>query len=199
MWDERFDRKTYVYGEEPNTFLVEQYQALQLSERPGKALCLAEGEGRNAVYLAGFGHDVSCVDMSEVGLRKAEQLAERKAVSIKTVQADLAHYTPEPSAYEIVVMIFAHTPPEVRARVLTMARKALQPGGYLILEGYTVDQIGRGTGGPGNPEMMFRKQELERVFAHDEVILSREIERDIQEGEFHNGVGAVVQFVARKA
>lgn len=199
MWDKRFDRETYVYGEEPNTFLVEQYQALNLAENPGKVLCLAEGEGRNAVYLAGFGHDVTCVDMSEVGLCKAQKLARKKAVDITTVQADLAHYTPEPETFQIVVMIFAHTPPELRIRVLEMARRALHPGGYLILEGYTVDQIGRGTGGPGNPEMMFSKQEIEKIFAHDELILSRETERDIQEGEFHNGMGAVVQFVARKA
>ena len=198
MWDERYERDTYVYGEAPNDFLAEQCKALKLSEEPGPVLCLAEGEGRNAVHLAECGHAVTCVDLSSVGLRKAKQLAEKRGVTVETVQADLAHFTPEPGQFQAVVMIFAHTPPDIRQRSLEVAREALRPGGYLILEGYTEDQIGRGTGGPGNPDMMFSKQELDAMFARDEVLLSRETERHILEGEFHSGDGAVVQFVARK-
>jgi len=198
MWDERFRCDTYVYGEEPNDFLAEQCRALKLADGPGPVLCLAEGEGRNAVHLAQYGHSVTCVDLSEVGLRKAQQLARRRGVSIETVQADLAHFMPEQGQFQAVVMIFAHTPPAIRRRSLEVARVALRPGGYLILEGYTEDQIGRGTGGPGDPDMMFSKKELDEVFAGDDVLLSRELERNIVEGEFHSGTGAVVQFVARK-
>ncbi|RBP25588.1 SAM-dependent methyltransferase [Marinobacter pelagius] len=198
MWDERFNQDAYVYGEEPNTFLAQLWQELELAERSGPVLCLAEGEGRNAVHLADLGHEVTCVDLSRVGLDKAEQLAGRRGVNIQTVHADLGAYTPEPDTFAAVVMIFAHTPPQVRQHSLKMARQALKPGGYLILEGYTEDQIGRGTGGPGNPEMMFSQAELEQVFAGDEIVLAREIEREINEGLFHTGVGAVVQFVARK-
>lgn len=198
MWDERFDREDYVYGEQPNTFLTEQWQQLELAANRGGVLCLAEGEGRNAVYLATLGHDVTCVDLSEVGLKKAKLLADKHGVSINTEKADLATYETKANFYQAVVMIFAHTPPAIRRRSLNQARKALGRDGYLILEGYSAAQIGRGTGGPGTADMMFDEQELRTVFAHDEILLCREIKRDIREGEFHSGIGSVVQFVARK-
>ncbi|MDO6443056.1 cyclopropane-fatty-acyl-phospholipid synthase family protein [Marinobacter sp. 2_MG-2023] len=199
MWDERFNTEHYVYGEEPNSFLVEQWNKYELDENKGKVLCLAEGEGRNAVYLAERGHTVTTVDLSEVGLQKSARLAESRGVALETVQADLATYTPESNVYSAVVMIFAHTPTDIRKRSLQIAKDALRTGGYLILEGYTEYQIGRGTGGPGDKTMMFSKQELEQIFAPGEILLSRELVRDIHEGPLHNGEGAVVQFVAKKA
>ncbi|WP_100638252.1 SAM-dependent methyltransferase [Marinobacter salexigens] len=199
MWDERFSSEHYVYGEEPNSFLVEQWNRYELDKHKGKVLCLAEGEGRNAVYLAERGHSVTTVDLSEVGLQKADRLAQTRGVALKTVHADLATYAPDTDIYSAVVMIFAHTPTDIRKRSLQMAKDALKPGGYLVLEGYTEDQIGRGTGGPGNKAMMFSKQELEEFFEPDEILLSRELVRDIREGPLHDGEGAVVQFVARKA
>ncbi|WP_372971783.1 class I SAM-dependent methyltransferase [Marinobacter sp.] len=198
MWDERFDREDYVYGEQPNTFLTEQCQKLELAANPGPVLCLAEGEGRNAVHLATLGHDVTCVDLSEVGLRKAKLLADKHGVSINTEKADLATYETKANFYQAVVMIFAHTPSATRQRSLKQARKALRPNGYLVLEGYSTAQIGRGTGGPGTADMMFDERELRSIFAHDEILLCRAIERDIREGQFHSGIGSVVQFVARK-
>lgn len=199
MWDERFSSEHYVYGEEPNSFLVEQWNRYELDKHKGKVLCLAEGEGRNAVYLAERGHSVTTVDLSEVGLQKAARLAQTRGVALETVHADLATYAPDTDIYSAVVMIFAHTPTDIRKRSLQIAKDALQAGGYLILEGYTEDQIGRGTGGPGNKAMMFSKQELEEFFEPDEILLSRELVRDIREGPLHDGEGAVVQFVARKA
>ncbi|MCK0163129.1 class I SAM-dependent methyltransferase [Marinobacter sp. S6332] len=199
MWDERFSSEHYVYGEEPNSFLVEQWDHYKLDNSSGKVLCLAEGEGRNAVYLAERGHAVTTVDLSEVGLQKSARLAAARSVDLETVHADLATYTPEPNLYSAVVMIFAHTPTDIRKRSLQIAKDALRSGGYLIIEGYTEDQIGRGTGGPGSKSMMFSKQELEQFFEPEEVLLSRELVRDIREGPLHDGEGAVVQFVARKA
>ncbi|KPP99346.1 class I SAM-dependent methyltransferase [Marinobacter sp. HL-58] len=198
MWDERFAQDDYVYGEEPNKFLVEQLCSQELSDLSGAVLCLAEGEGRNAVYMASHNHDVTCVDLSSVGLEKAKKLALKNQVNLTTIQADLATYEPLPSAYDAVVMIFAHTPSAVRERVLKNARLALKPGGYLILEGYTVDQIGRGTGGPGDPDMMFYREEVETVFARDHILVCEEKVRDIQEGSLHTGPGAVLQCVVRK-
>lgn len=198
MWDERFDREDYVYGEQPNTFLTDQWKKLGLAKSPDSVLCLAEGEGRNAVHLATLGHEVSCVDLSKVGLRKAKQLADKHGVSINTEKADLATYETKPNFYQAIVMIFAHTPSAVRQRSLNQARQALRRDGYLILEGYSAAQIGRDTGGPSAADMMFDEQELRTIFAHDEILLCREIDRDIREGEFHSGIGSVIQFVARK-
>lgn len=199
MWDERFSSEHYVYGQEPNSFLVEQWDHYKLDSSSGKVLCLAEGEGRNAVYLAERGHTVTTVDLSEVGLQKSARLAAARGVDLETVHADLATYTPELNVYSAVVMIFAHTPTNIRKRSLQIAKDALRSDGYLILEGYTEDQIGRGTGGPGSKSMMFSKQELEQFFEPKEILLSRELVRDIREGPLHDGEGAVVQFVARKA
>lgn len=199
MWDERFGQDDYVYGEEPNSFLVEQLGRPELSDLSGTVLCLAEGEGRNAVYMASQNHRVTCVDLSSVGLDKAKKLALKKQVKLTTIQADLATFEPFESAYDAVVMIFAHTPSSVRERVLKNARLALKPGGYLILEGYTVDQIGRGTGGPNDPDMMFYRDEVETVFARDHVLLCAETVRDIREGSLHTGPGAVLQCVVRKS
>lgn len=198
MWDERFSSEHYVYGQEPNSFLVEQWDHYKLDSSSGKVLCLAEGEGRNAVYLAERGHTVTTVDLSEVGLQKSARLAAARGVDLETVHADLATYTPELNVYSAVVMIFAHTPTNIRKRSLQIAKDALRSDGYLILEGYTEDQIGRGTGGPGSKSMMFSKQELEQFFEPKEILLSRELVRDIREGPLHDGEGAVVQFVARK-
>lgn len=197
MWNERYSTSEFAYGTEPNDFLREQVKALDLSG--GKALCLAEGEGRNAVYLAQCGYSVTAVDFSEQGLLKARQLAEKKEVEIETICADLACYKSRAEQFDVVVMIFAHTPPAVRAHALEQARHALRSKGVFILEGYGVDQIGRGTGGPPEASLMFDQAELERVFSKDTVVLNHQTERDIREGRYHTGMGVVVQCVVRKS
>lgn len=198
MWDERYSCETYAYGEEPNSFLVEQWQQHKLDDSKGKVLCLAEGEGRNAVYLAERGHSVTAVDLSKVGLQKCIQLANKRGVSLRSEQADLAHYSPEKNTYNSVIMIFAHAPTQVRRRSLQIAKEALLPGGYLILEGFTKNQIGRGTGDPSSEAMMYTKKELSAFFDPHEILVSREVNRELNEGRFHQGLSATLQFVARK-
>lgn len=201
MWDERFNRDEYVYGEEPNDFLRQQAALLKAGEDPLQVLCLAEGEGRNAVWLAEQGHEVMALDLSAVGLEKARQLAQRRGVSITTLRADLGEWDggeAGPASQDLVVMIFAHTPPAIRERVFALVDAVLKPGGLMLLEGYTPAQIGRGTGGPGDAAMMFSLPMLEAAFDGYEVLVGQERVRDIQEGLFHTGEGAVVQWLARK-
>ena len=147
MWDKRYAGETYAYGTQPNDFLRDNAQSLPV----GDTLCLGEGEGRNAVFLAGLGHRVTALDSSEVGLGKALRLA-----------------------------------------------AALRPGGRFILEAYTPDQLRHGTGGPANEAMMMDVATLHDELAGLEFQIAREVVRDLHEGEFHNGIGAVVQLVARK-
>lgn len=198
MWDERYSSERYAYGEEPNDFLVQQSAALTQLQQPARVLCLADGEGRNGVYLATLGHDVTAVDLSSVGLAKAQALAKKNGVTITTVHADLAHYRPAAEQFDAVVMIFAHTPPDVRQLTFQRVRDTLVAGGVLILEGYTPDQIPRGTGGPKTPDMMFTLAELQQQFGDFHWLCACEVVREIHEGEFHTGAGAVVQFVAVK-
>ena len=120
----------------------------------GPVLCLAEGEGRNAVYLATLGHRVTAVDQSEVGLAKAQRLAKARGVKIETLVTDLADYTITAGAWAGIVATFAHLPPALRRRVHRDVVAGLQPGGVFILEAYTPAQLAFGTGGPKSPELL---------------------------------------------
>lgn len=193
MWDERYATQEYVYGTEPNRFLVEQASLLQ-----SPVLSLAEGEGRNAVYLARQGLDVLGVDSSQVGLAKAHRLAAEHGVTLRSEVVDLAVYTPPPNTFGSVVSIFAHVPSAVRKRLYPRVVKALLPNGIIVLEAYAKAQIGRGTGGPKDPDLLLTADELAEDFTGLEVLLCREIEREVVEGSLHTGMASVVQLVARK-
>jgi len=194
MWDERYNTAEYVYGTEPNEFL-----AGLVTEIPrGRTLCIAEGEGRNAVFLAEHGHEVVAVDSSAVGLEKAERLASERGVKIETVVVDLAHFDIEPDSWDAVVSIFAHVPADIRIPLHKKIAHGLRGGGMLVLEAYTPKQIELGTGGPAVAEMTMSldalQQELEGLVLKHAV----ELERDVVEGRFHTGKGSVVQVVAVK-
>ena len=195
MWNERYATEEYVYGTAPNTFLASV--ADQLS--PGsRLLCLAEGEGRNAVYLAGLGHDVVAVDQSSVGLEKARSLAKEKGVEIEVVVADLADYQIKPVSWDVIISIFCHTPPELRKKIHASVVAGLAPGGLFILEAYTPDQIELKTGGPPVAELMMTLDDLKLELAGLTLIHAAELRRDVNEGRLHNGPGAVVQIVGQK-
>ncbi|WP_114416289.1 class I SAM-dependent methyltransferase [Marinospirillum perlucidum] len=198
MWDERYAGEDYAYGREPNEFLVEQLDELYSLNAPARILCVAEGEGRNAVYLARLGHEVTAVDLSRVGLDKALSLAEEFGVSIRDHQADLASYEPEEDYYDAIVMIFAHTPSAVRKPLYARLMAALKNDGLLLLEGYTPDQLGRGTGGPPSEDMMFTLAELRDYLQDMSFLHAVEKIRPLHEGHLHTGEGAVVQLVAQK-
>lgn len=192
MWDERYGEPGFAYGTGPNDFLVEVAHHLP----SGRVLCLAEGEGRNAVFLASRGHEVLAVDQSAVGLEKARGLAARQGVQIETRVADLATFAFEPGRYAGIVSIWAHVPPEIRRRVHRGCVESLEPGGVMVLEAYTPAQVGRGTGGPPNPNLCMTPHQLreELIGLQFEVLLERE--REVSEGKYHHGNSAVVQMLA---
>lgn len=194
-WDKRFSIDEYFYGEGPNDFLKEKNDILK---KGSKILSIGDGEGRNSVFLASKGHDVSALDMSLVGLEKTKKLAEKKNVKVTTIFNDLNHYKFEENSWEGVVSIFCHLPPELRVKVHKQIQESLKPGGIFLLEGYTKEQLDYGTGGPKSLEMFESKEELESSFSNFEILLSQEIKREIHEGIGHNGMSAVVQFIARK-
>lgn len=194
MWDKRFSAEHYVYGTEPNQFLEQNVDCLP----KGSVLCLAEGEGRNAVFLARRGYRVTAVDASSVGLAKAERLAAKHGVKIEIVCADLADYALGSERWDGIVSIFAHVPPAIRASLHAQVGRALKPGGVLLLEAYTRTQIGRGTGGPGVPELMMTAAQLRNELPGLQFRHLQELERDVVEGSFHTGRGAVVQLIAER-
>ncbi|NOR61503.1 MAG: methyltransferase domain-containing protein [Rhodobacteraceae bacterium] len=194
MWDKRYSGKAFAYGTTPNDFLRAQAHNLPL----GDVLSLGEGEGRNAVFLAGLGHKVSALDGSQVGLEKAQAFAKDQGVEIKTIHADLANYQIEENRWDVIVSIFCHLPPDIRRKTHRQIAAALRPGGCLILEAYTPQQLEYKTGGPPTAAMMMDLESLRAELGALEFEFAQEGIRDVQEGAFHSGTGATVQLVARK-
>jgi SAM-dependent methyltransferase len=194
MWDERYGTAEYVYGTKPNDFLVSVVERLP----KGRVLCLAEGEGRNAVYLAGRGFDVLAVDGSAVGMQKAEKLAKERGVTIETAVAKLEDFDMGQGKWDAIVAIFCHLPPELRRDVHKKVVKALKPGGVFVLEAYTPKQLDYKTGGPPKLDMLISADGLREEL--DGLTFERleEVVRDVQEGRMHSGKAAVVQAVGVK-
>ncbi|MBD1860040.1 MULTISPECIES: class I SAM-dependent methyltransferase [Leptolyngbya] len=195
MWNERYSQAEYVYGKHPNDFLVEVVQQIP----KGQVLCLADGEGRNGVYLAQQGYQVTAVDASSVGLEKARKLSAERSVEIETIIADLAEFPIQPNSWNAIVSIFCHLPPIVRAHVHRQVVSGLRSGGVFVLEAYTPRQLQFKTGGPPTAELTVELTVLQQELEGLEFKHAVELERDIQEGLFHQGRSSVVQVVAMKA
>ncbi len=194
-WNARYAEAGWAFGTEPNDFLREHAAALPAG---GRVLCLAEGEGRNAVHLAGLGHDVLAVDRADVGLAKARALARERGTDIATVVADLANFPLESDAWDGIVSIFAHVEPDVRRRLHAQVPGALRRGGVLLLEAYTPSQVERDTGGPPDATRLMTLELLRAELPGLVFERAREIERDVIEGRYHTGRASVVQLVARR-
>lgn len=193
-WDERYARPGWQFGTEPNEFLRAAVQHLPR----GRVLCLAEGDGRNGVWLAQRGYDVTGVDRSAVGLEKARELAAQRGVTIGTIVADLGDFDPGVARWEGIVSIFAHVDADTRRRVHGAVARALVPGGVFLLEAYRPEQIGLGTGGPPEDARMMNLARLRDELPGLEWIEAREIARDVLEPPSHGGHSEVVQLVARR-
>lgn len=194
QWDERYGTTEYVYGTEPNDFIATMAERIP----PGPVLCLAEGEGRNAVFLAGRGYAVTAIDASAVGLAKAEALAAAKNVAVTTRTVDLADYTIEPGHWAGIVATWAHLPPLLRRQVHRQVVAGLRPGGAYLLEAYTPAQLAFGTGGPKETALLMTLAALREELAGLDFEIGRECERDVHEGRLHRGRSAVVQVCARR-
>lgn len=192
FWNERYATSQYVYGTEPNDFLRQMASRIP----KGPVLCLAEGEGRNAVFLAERGYSVTGVDGSAAGLAKAQALAASRGVELKTQVVDLADYVIEPGAWAGVVSIWAHLPPLLRRRLHAEVVAGLAPGGVFILEAYTPEQLKFGTGGPSDPSLCMTLAALRTELAGLEIVVGRECEREVIEGVGHTGRASVVQVCA---
>ncbi|WP_019673835.1 class I SAM-dependent methyltransferase [Psychrobacter lutiphocae] len=198
MWNERYNEEEFIYGTKANDFLQQVYQHIPAK---GHVLCLAEGEGRNAVFLAKQGYEVTAVDMSEVGLTKAKKLAEERGVHITTQVADLTEYDFGTKKWDGIISIWAHMPKPARERVHQQVVTSLKPNGVFILEAYTVEQPKMdGIGGPpaSKPEVFMSLAGLRQELSGLEETIGVEKQRDVQEGKMHQGLSAVVQFVAVK-
>ncbi|GAE33186.1 class I SAM-dependent methyltransferase [Halalkalibacter akibai] len=194
-WNTRFQNENYVYGTEPNVFLAEMQRKLPLS---GDALAIAEGEGRNAVFLAEQGMNVSAWDYAESGLSKMNKLADEKGVKVNTQLVDLNEAVWQQNKWDEIVCIFGHFPEVLRKKTLQGVKESVNPGGYFITEVYSHYQIPYNSGGPQNLELLYKPEEFLNVFSDWRIVhfFMGEVVR--HEGELHNGLSHVIQFVGQK-
>jgi 2-polyprenyl-3-methyl-5-hydroxy-6-metoxy-1,4-benzoquinol methylase len=194
QWDERYARQEYIYGTEPNKFLKEQLSLL----KPGRILFPAEGEGRNAVFAASLGWETDAFDQSVEGQKKALKLATHKGVTINYFIQSLNDWNPEPDQYDCIALIFVHLPEGLRQQVHNAVVKALKPGGTLLLEAFTLNQLPRTSGGPKTAELLFTKEHIESDFEHLTFTEFAETQTTLDEGPLHQGLADVIQLTAIK-
>ena len=196
FWDERYAADEYLFGTSPNAFLAREVHRLT----PGsKVLAVADGEGRNSVFLAQHGHRVVATDVSERALDKARALAERRGVEVEYRQANLAELEWPVEAYDAVVGIFIQfAGPGLREDIFDGILRSLKRGGLLLLEGYREEQLAYRTGGPPNIENLYTEDRLRSAFSTWEIELLDAYDAEIEEGTGHSGKSALIDLVARK-
>lgn len=195
FWDAKYADDAFFYGRQANAWLTSRGHHL----RPGmRALSVADGEGRNGVWLAEQGLAVTAVDASAKGIAKARALAAERGVAVAHVQADLRHWAWPEAMFDVAVAIFAHFPPEDRPAIHRKMLKALVPGGLVLLEAYSPYQHLHRTGGPPDLDMLYTAWRLQQDFAGAEILEVAEVTTELDEGPGHHGTSAVVRLVARR-
>lgn len=196
MWNARYDREDYLFGTEPAGFVEAHAHVLAPRSR---VLCVADGEGRNSVYLAGRGHHVTAFDASHVAIAKARRLADARGARVDFREAQIEDWDWVPDAWDAVVAVFIQfSPPDVRRKVFEGIATTLRPGGQLLLHGYAPRQVDYGTGGPPDAENMYTLPLLEAAFPGWHVLDKADYDAEIEEGVGHAGLSALVDFVALK-
>ena len=195
MWDERYQTPEYIFGDQPCQWLIMNQHRLP---QTGRALALGDGEGRNGVFLAELGFEVTSVDLSEVGLSKARDLASKRGVTIQTVQADLEYYEIEAESQDLIVSIYCHLPDAIRKLVHERAEVALKPGGLFILEAFHHSQLKYQSGGPKTTDLLYDLDALLGDFQTLQILEAFDGLCYLDEGARHSGIGHIVRLVLQK-
>lgn len=197
FWNERFDKEEFIFGKNPNEYLVEKtHQYLKPNQ---KVLCIADGEGRNGVWLAKQGMQVVGFDASDIALVKARQFAKDNQVEVEYSFSDTDSYAWHPNTYDAVVGIFIQfADPAMRARIFKQTYQALKPGGLFILQGYTPKQLEYKTGGPSLIEHLYTEELIRNLASDFRVLELCSYEKELSEGPRHTGISALLGLVARK-
>ena len=195
-WNARYAREEYHFGEEPNAFVRAQARRVQANQT---VLCVADGEGRNSVFLGGLGLKVTAFDFAPNAVAKARRLALRRGVQADHQLGDIFAWDWSSASYDAVVAIFIQfLPPQIRERAFAGMKGAVRPGGLILLEGYRPEQVDYGTGGPPRREHMYTREWLEIQFSGWDIVELNAYDTVIHEGHGHNGMSALIDVVARK-
>ncbi|MGE3608339.1 MAG: class I SAM-dependent methyltransferase [Bacteriovoracaceae bacterium] len=195
FWNDRYKDADYAYGTEANDFLKESSQRLKPN---GKILCIAEGEGRNAVFLAKMGFDVTAMDLSSEGIYKARKLAQKNNVSMTTIVSDLTTFNFGTEKWDGIISIFGHLPSIIRRPVYERAIQSLKINGLFIMEAYTPEQLELNTGGPKDLDMLLTEQIIHQELGKLRQVFLKKSRRTIHEGKFHNGESSTLQFIGQR-
>ena len=198
-WNERYSNEAYAYGLEPNDFLKQELEKIS----PAKILFPAEGEGRNALFAASLGWEVSAFDIAHEGKNKAMKLAQERGLSIDYQVGNLSELNYSAAQFDAIALVYAHFPAAIKSELHKALSNLLKPGGIVIFEAFSkshLDYIAKNekVGGPKELDMLFSIEEIQNDFSNYEVIILEEKEIELQEGLFHNGTGSVIRFVGRK-
>lgn len=195
-WEERFSIDDYLFGEGPNAYLASKAALLSKGSR---ALSIADGEGRNSVWLAEQGLQVDAFDFSPTGVKKARRLARTRGVNVNFNVSEIFQWNWTPSAYDLVAAIFIQflTPAE-RDRLLSLIKQTLMPGGLFILQGYGLEQLKYGTGGPSEPDQLYTEAMIREALKDMEILEILSYEEQLTEGAAHAGMSALMGVLARK-
>jgi SAM-dependent methyltransferase len=196
FWNRRFATESYVFGTRPAAFVVDNAHYLGPQSR---VLVPADGEGRNSVFLAERGHRVVATDIAEEGLAKAQKLAAARGVSVEFRHLDLQGWQWPDADFDAVVAVFIQfAPPAFRDEIFAGMKRSVRPGGVVLLHGYTPKQLEYGTGGPRVVEQLYTAELLREKFADWELLRTEAYERELDEGEGHQGRSAIVDLIARR-
>ena len=194
-WNQRFAAEHYVFGEAPNEYLRSQAAHLV----PGTALAVADGEGRNGVWLAEQGLQVEAFDFSNIAIQKAQALAHKRQVQIHCVCSDWPSFDWQPARYDNMVGIFfQYATPQERSQLFARMLDSLKPGGTLIIQGYTPRQLEFNTGGPGKLAHLYDEALMLDAFGHLDILDLRTYEAEISEGTGHQGMSGLIGLTARQ-
>ena len=197
FWNQRFDKEEFIFGKEPNEYLA--LQTRKYLKPNNKVLCIADGEGRNGVWLAKQGMQVVGFDASDIALRKAKQFAKDNQVEVEYSFSDTDSFDWQVNVYDAVIAIFIQfADPPLRARIFKQMHQALKPGGILVLQGYTPKQLEYKTGGPSLIEHLYTEQMIRDLTQEFQILDLRCYEQELNEGARHAGMSALLGLVAKK-
>jgi len=197
FWNERFNKEEFIFGKEPNEYLVEQTNQ---HLKPGATvLCIADGEGRNGVWLAKQGMRVDAFDVSDIAIVKAKQFAKDNSVEVSYTLCDTDGWNWQANSYDAIIAIFIQfADPAMRERIFKQAYLALKPGGILILQGYTPKQLEYKTGGPSALEHLYTEELISKLACEFQILDLTCYEKELSEGARHSGMSALLGLVAQK-
>lgn len=195
FWNERYSDNEFVYGKQPNEFFKQQIDLL----KPGSLILPADGEGRNAVYAASQHWDVTAVDYSKEGREKALRFANAQDVEIQYHLSDLAEFEFPAASYDAAAFIYVHLPRSIIETVYQNVIKSLKKGAHIIVEVYSINQLGRDSGGPQDERVLYTKDQLRKLLSGAEIHSLEEQETELREGKYHVGKAMVLRALATRS